>query len=80
MIYYYISLSCLSSRQMFKQTQLWKKNLQQQGFKVDIAGQKKIDLLRKEQIDDLFESAEIYINTGTEKTPVWRTIKSSVLY
>ena len=40
---------------MQKQTQLWKNLLQNQGFSVDIAGQKKIDALRKERVDDLFE-------------------------
>ena len=66
------SVSRLSSRQMYKQTQLWKKNLQHQGFKVDIAGQKKIDQLRKERVDDLFAITDIKTNTGTEKNPVWK--------
>ena len=66
------SVSRLSSRQMYKQTQLWKKNLQHQGFKVAIAGQKKIDQLRKERVDDLFVTTDITTNTGTEKNHVWK--------
>ena len=68
------SVSRLSSRQMQKQKLLWKLNLKNQGFKVKIAGQHKIDELRKERIDDLFEETEIRANIATEKNPVYKLI------
>ena len=72
------SVSRLSSRSMYKQTKLWKNNLQQQGFQVNIACQKKIDKLRKERVDDLFDIKLIKGNTGTEKNPIYKNI--SVVY
>ena len=60
---------------MLKQTQLWKAHLKDQGFKVDIAGQKKIDKLRKERVDDLFEMKYVKGNIGTENNPIYRDIK-----
>ena len=52
---------------MYKQTKLWKGLLKDQGFVVHIAGQKKIDKVRKERVDDLFEVTEVKGNFGTEK-------------
>ena len=68
------SISRLSSRQMHKQKTLWKSQLTNQGFKVKIAGQRKIDQLRKERVDDLFDIKEIVGNAGTEKNPLIRSI------
>ena len=60
---------------MLKQTNLWKQHLQDQGIKVDIAGQKKIDQLHKERVDDLFNVKEVKGNIGTEKNPLFKHIK-----
>ena len=68
------SISRLSSRQMHKQKKLWKSHLKDQGFKVKIAGQNKMDKLRKERIDDLFVVEEIRGNVGTEKNPIFKNI------
>ena len=60
---------------MYKQTKLWKMRLQDQGFRVDIAGQKKIDQVRKERVDDIFDMKEIVGNAGTEKNPILKNIR-----
>ena len=61
------SISRLSSRQMHKQKTLWKTHLKYQGFKINIAGQGRVDQLRKERVDDLYEITSIKGNVGTEK-------------
>ena len=68
------SVSRLSSRQMHKQTKLWKGLLKDQGFDVHIAGQKTIDKVRKERVDDLFEVTEVQGNVGPEKNPIYINI------
>ena len=68
------SISRQSSRQMHKQKLLWKSHLKDQGFKVKIAGQAKIDQLRKARIDDLFDVKEIRGNAGTEKNPIYKSV------
>ena len=68
------SISRLSCRQMHKQKVLWKSHLKEQGLKVKIAGQNKIDQLRKERVDDLFDIKEIIGNAGTEKNPMIKPI------
>ena len=68
------SVSRLSSRQMHKLKSHWKSNLKNQGFKVSIAGQHRIDQLRKERVDDLFEVKEIMANVGSEKNPISKCI------
>ena len=68
------SISRLSCRQMHKQKVLWKSHLKEQGLKVKIAGQNKIDQLRKERVDDLFNIKGIIGNAGTEKNPMIKPI------
>ena len=59
---------------MYKQTKLWKGLFKDQGFVIHIAGQKKIDKVRKERVDDLFEVTEVKGNVGTEKNPIFKNI------
>ena len=54
---------------------MWKTHLQQQGYKVKIAGQKKIEQARRDRIDDLFCVTEVEGNIGTEKNPIYKNIK-----
>ena len=44
-----------------------KKHLKNQGFKINIAGQGKVDQLRKERVDYLYEITSIKGNVGTEQ-------------
>ena len=69
------SVSRLSSRQMHKQNLLWKANLKDQGFKVKMAGQRKIDMLRKDLLDDLYDAKEVWANIGSEKAPISKKIR-----
>ena len=68
------SMSRISNRQLHKQKQLWKSLLKEQGCKIDIAGRGKVENLRKERVDDLFNISEVRGNVGTEKHPEFKTI------
>ena len=59
---------------MHKQKLLWKGLLKDQGIKFKIAGQNKIDKLRKDRLDDLYEVKEIKTNVATEKNPNYKVI------
>ena len=68
------SVSHLSGRQMHKQKMLLKNNLENQGFAVKVAGQRKIDQLKKDRVDDIFENKEVITNIGSEKNPIYSKI------
>ena len=72
------SMSRISNRQLHKQKKLWKTLLKEQGCKIDIAGRGKVENLRKERVDDLFNISEVRGNVGTEKHPDFKTI--TVIY
>ena len=72
------SMSRISNRQLHKQKKMWKSLLKEQGYMVNIAGRGKIDTLRKERVDDLFNITEVRGNVGTEKHPEFKTI--TVIY
>ena len=72
------SMSRISNRQLHKQKKLWKSLLKEQGCKINIAGRGKVENLRKERVDDLFNISEVRGNVGTEKHPEFKTI--TVIY
>ena len=59
---------------MHKQKSLCESNLKNQGFKVKIAGQHRIDNLKKDRLDDLYEMKEVWANIGSEKNPISKKI------